>query len=135
MSAPDLIREVQANGGAIWVEGERLELEVPDSFPETLIEELRDHKAEILAALCHRADSASLPFPIGYGGLPAAQVEAAEAIMDKMGVTDPILRKYNILSWVRGFYQDRGKNHGEHYEKIKAEQLRLGRILDPTGDP
>ena len=76
-----------------------------------------------------------LPFPIGYGGLPSAQVEAAETVMDKRGVTDPVLRKYNILTWVRGYYQDRGENHGEHYEAVKAEQLRLGRILDPEGDP
>ena len=55
--------------------------------------------------------------------------------MDKWDITDPILRKYNVLSWVRGYYQDRGENHGEHYEALKLEQLRLGRILDPHGDP
>ena len=55
--------------------------------------------------------------------------------MDKWDITDPILRKYNVLSWVRGYYQDRGENHGEHYAALKLEQLRLGRILDPHGDP
>ena len=134
MNAPDLIRKVQSSGGAIWVEGERLELEVPYGFPETLIEELRDHKFEILAAL-DPAESMHLPFPIGYGGLPNAQVKAAQAVMDKFEVTDPVLRKYNVISWLRGFYQDRGENHGAHYESIIAEQLRLGCILDPAGDP
>jgi hypothetical protein len=50
--------------------------------------------------------------------------------MDKRGVTDPILRKYNVLSWVRGYYQDVGENHGEHYEVLKGEQARLGDMLD-----
>jgi len=55
--------------------------------------------------------------------------------MDKFGIADAVLRKYNVLSWIRGFYHDRGENRGALYEAIKAEQLRLGRILDPQGDP
>ncbi|MDA1270670.1 MAG: hypothetical protein O3A93_05355 [Chloroflexi bacterium] len=73
--------------------------------------------------------------PGAYGGLPPAQVEAAEALMNRWGVTDPVLRKYNVLSWVRGYYQDRGENQGDHYEAIKREQARLGRILDPQHPP
>jgi hypothetical protein len=71
----------------------------------------------------------ALPFPMGYGGLPQAQVEAAEIVNDKFGIKDPVHRKYNVLSWVRGYYQDRGENCGEHYQAIKAEQLRLSEIL------
>ena len=51
MTGGDLLRDIQAHGATIWAEGDRLELEIPDNFPETLIVELRDHKAEILAEL------------------------------------------------------------------------------------
>lgn len=71
-----------------------------------------------------------LPFPAGYGGLPKAQVEAAEIVNDKFGISDPVHRRYNVVSWVRGHSQDRGENHGEHYEALKREQQRLGSILD-----
>jgi hypothetical protein len=134
VNVTDLIQEVQNQGGAIWVEGERLELQVPDCFPETLIEELRDHKAEIVAALSRHTESTHLPFPISYVGLPTTQVELAEVVMDKFGITDAVLRKYNVLCWVIRYYQDREENHGEHYEAIKNEQFRLGRILDPNGN-
>lgn len=71
MTATDLIREVQSHGGSIWVEGDHLELQVPDGFPGALIRALRQHKDEVLAFL-GRAESCDLPFPIGYGGLPTA---------------------------------------------------------------
>ena len=80
-------------------------------------------------------DLFELPFPTSYDGLPRAQVEMALAWLDKVGVTDPILRKYNVMSWVRSHLQWHGQNRGELYEAIKSEQLRLGRILDPNGDP
>jgi hypothetical protein len=64
-----------------------------------------------------------------YREFPCAQVEAAEAINDKFGITDPVLRRYNVLVWVRGYYQDRCENHGEFYHAIVEEQLRLGRML------
>ena len=62
-------------------------------------------------------------------------MEAAEAINDRFGITDPVLRRYNLLSWVRGYYQDRGQNHGKLYDEIKREQSRLGLLLsqeDPS---
>lgn len=36
---------------------------------------------------------------------------------------------------MRGHFQSTGENHGTLYESVKREQLRLGRILDPDGDP
>ena len=71
-----------------------------------------------------------LPFPIGYKGLPRAQVEAAEVINQKMGISDPVHRKYNVLAWVRNHYQFLGQNYGESYEAIVEEEKRLGEILD-----
>ena len=80
-------------------------------------------------------DLFDLPFPTGYDGLPRAQVEMALAWLDKVGVTDPALLRYNVMSWVRSYLQWHGQNRGELYEGIKSEQLRLGRIIDPGGDP
>ena len=65
--------------------------------------------------------------------LPKAQVEMAETVNDKFGITDPDHRRYNVLSWVRGYYQFRDQNHGEHYEAILHEFKRLSRILDEKG--
>jgi hypothetical protein len=93
---------------------------------------LQQHKAQILIYLKAKDSQVfllDLPFPVGYGGLPRAQVEAAEVINDKLGIKDPVHRKYNVLSWVRGYYQDRGENHGECYQALKQEQLRLSEIL------
>src|SRR5918999_4669701 len=70
--------------------------------------------------------AADLPFPLGYGGLPKAQVEVAEVINDKFGITDPVHRKYNVLAWVLGFYQERGEVGSEWYEAVRKEQQRLG---------
>jgi hypothetical protein len=93
---------------------------------------LQLHKAEMLTYLKAKDSKVfllDLPLPLGYGGLPQAQVEAAEVINDTLGIKDPVHRKYNVLSWVRGYYQDRGESYSEHYKAIKAEQLRLSEIL------
>jgi hypothetical protein len=74
-----------------------------------------------------------LPFPLGFGGLPWAQVEIAEVVNARLGITDPVLRKYNVISHVRGYYQDLSLNHGRDYEALKLEQERLGQILDEGG--
>ena len=133
MTATDVLDELTSLGVTATANGQKLLLEPGSKVPQDLLTEVKGHKTELLELVS--APKTELPFPIGYGALPSAQVEAAEAVMDQWGVTDPVLRKYNVLSWVRGFYQDRRENHGEHYEAIKAEQLRLGRILDPFGEP
>ena len=115
-----------------------MKLKAPSPLPLSLMAALREHKAGVLNYLeaeSGKASSFDLPFPIGCGGLPKAQVEAAEAVNDKLGVNDPVHRKYNVLSWVRGYYQDRGENHGERYESIKEEHQRLGQILDGEANP
>jgi hypothetical protein len=70
-----------------------------------------------------------LPFPEGWAGLPRAQVEAAELIQDKMGINEPILRRFNVLSWVRTHLQYQSLNRGQLYEAIFTEQQRLWEIL------
>ena len=133
MTATDVLDELISLGVTATANGQKLLLEPGSKVPQDLLTEVKEHKSELLELVS--TPETELPFPIGYVGLPTAQVEAAKVVMDKWGVTDPVFRKYNILTWVRGYYQDRGENHGEHYEAVKAEQLRLGRILDPEGDP
>ena len=130
MKATDVLDRLTELGVMAYATGEKLLLEPGSKVPPDLLVEVRQNKAEIVARLRRRTELIDLPFPIGYGGLALAQVEMAEAVMDKWGVTDPILRKYNVLSWVRGYYQDVGENHGGHYEVLKGEQVRLGDILD-----
>ena len=135
MTGGQVLAVLKSRGVVLEPHGDKLHFRAPIGV---LTPELRqavvENKAEILAHLHDCTAGPDLPFPIGYAGLPRAQVEAAEVVMDKWGITDPIMRKYNVLSWVRGFYQDRRENHGKRYEAIKAEQLRLGRILDPYSD-
>ena len=125
MTAADLLREVQAHDAFVWADGENLALDVPDDFPERLIDALTENKTELLATL--------KPTQEGYVGLPKAQVEMAETVNDKYGITDSDHRRYNVLSWVRGYYQFRNENHGDHYEAILHEFKRLSRILDEKG--
>jgi len=133
MQATEILTAIQEAGATARIAGDKLSVEPGNRVPAELVPEIRQHKLEIMELVS--IPETELPFPIGFGGLPAAQVEAAEAVMDKWGITDPVLRKYNVLSWVRGYYQDRGENHGEHYEALKVEQTRLGRILDTCGEP
>ena len=62
-----------------------------------------------------------------------AQVEIIQTINDGFGITDHYHRRYNVLAWVLGYYQDRGENHGERYEALTQEQQRLSRILEFRG--
>jgi len=130
MDATEVLNRLTELGITARTSGEKLLLEPGSKVPADLMAEVREHKADIVSHLRRQTELIDLPFPIGYGGLPSAQVEAAEAVMDKFGVTDPVLRSFNILSWVQGYYQDRGENHGEHYEALKREQSRQSRILD-----
>ena len=130
MKATDVLDRLTELGVMAYATEEKLLLEPGSKVPPDLLVEVRQNKAEIVARLRRRTELMDLPFPIGYGGLPLAQVEMAEAVMDKWGVIDPMLRKYNVLSWVRGYYQDVGEAHGEYYEVLKGEQARLGDMLD-----
>jgi hypothetical protein len=51
----------------------------------------------------------------------------------RLGITDHDHRLYNILVWVRGYYRDRGENHGGRYEALTQEHRRLSRILEARG--
>jgi len=46
-----LVHEVEAAGGRIAVNGDRLKLSAPGPLPNSLIDELRQHKAEVIGLL------------------------------------------------------------------------------------
>jgi hypothetical protein len=54
MTGADLLREVFRRGGEVWANGDWLELEYPDGFPDDLIEALKQRKAEILSTIRRR---------------------------------------------------------------------------------
>jgi hypothetical protein len=56
MRAVPLIEAVQRAGGAITLQGTRLRLSAPEPLPEILLQELRVHKAEVIAHLEHAGD-------------------------------------------------------------------------------
>lgn len=132
----DLLQQAHDLGARFKVVSGRIQIEGPSPLPEDLMAELREQKSEVRSYLTERSPQEcylGLPFPIGLGGLPLAQVEAAEAVNGRLGVSDPVHRKYNVLTWVQGYYEDRDEIHGPYYEAVKQEKQRLGKILDQDG--
>jgi hypothetical protein len=60
MGGLELLAEARAAGLQVKAEGDRLVIRGPKRA-EPLAKELRQHKAEILAHLCHRAEPVRLP--------------------------------------------------------------------------
>lgn len=130
---PALLDTLKTKESPFTVNGDWLRLVPGSRITPELAQALREHKAEVLEYLRPGNETTSpfdLPFPIGYGGLPKTQVELAELVDDRFGISDPVHRRNNVVSWVRGHLQDRRESHGEHYDALKREQQRLGRILD-----
>ena len=50
MTVNELLRDVQDHGAVVWADGERLELEIPEDFPDNLINAVKEHKTKILAS-------------------------------------------------------------------------------------
>ena len=131
MTATETLAELHQRGVMLEPNGDRLRYSGPKgALTSELREAIAENRSEIIAVLNQATGIMALFFPVGYGGLPLAQVQAAEAVMDGLKITDPVLRKHNVLVWVRGYYQDRGENHGEWYEALTQEQQRLSRILE-----
>ena len=108
--------------------GNKLLLTPGSKVPIDLFAQVKKHKTEIIEHL-----GPDTVLPTVNMGLPKAQVEAAEAINEKFGITDPVHRRYNVLAWVRGYFEDRGENHGYRYEALKKAQQRLSGILEERG--
>ena len=142
MNVAAVLDRLESQGVTITVTGDQVKLVPGSRVPSDLVEQLKHHKKEVVAFLRGRHtqsvdppvgdDSRGLPADI-CGEFPKAQLEMATAINDKFGITDHDHRRYNVLVWVLGYYQDRGENHGEWYEALEQEQRRLGRILESKG--
>ena len=131
MTATEILAELHQRGVMLEPNGDRLRYSGPKgALTSELREAIAENRTEIIAVLNQTTGLTDLPFPVGYGGLPLAQVQAAEAVMDGLKITDLVLRKHNMLAWVRGYYRDHGENHGDRYEALTQEQRRLSRILE-----
>jgi hypothetical protein len=131
-----VLNKLQELGVTVRTEGAKLVFTPGSKVPPEMVAEIKAHKPEIMARLRSHASLHDIPFPMGYSGLPRAQVQMAEAIQDKLNIKDPVLRKYNILVWVRGYLQYISQNDGPLYEAILSEMMRLGEILaEDAGGP
>ena len=142
MNVQAVLDRLESQGVTITVTGDQVKLVPGSRVPSDLVQQLKHHKKEVVAFLRGRHTQSADP-PVGDDnpglpadiceGFPKAQLEMATAINDKFGITDHDHRLYNQLAWVRGYYQDRGENHGEWYEALEQEQQRLRRILESRG--
>ena len=73
----------------------------PGAGPAELVTWARQEKEAIVAYLEERDRLLLAPWPTGFGGLapgPQFYMEAQERC-DRWGISDPLVRRYNILSW------------------------------------
>mgnify|MGYP003711850233 FL=1 len=128
MGVVEVLGQLAELGITPQASGNKLLLTPGSKVPVDLIAQVKKYKTEIIEHL-----GPDTVLPTVNMGLPKAQVEAAEAINEKFGITDPVHRRYNVLAWVRGYFQDRGENHGHRYEALKQAQIRLSEILESRG--
>ena len=93
MPTMELLERLEARGVSVMVDREDLVLRLASNVPSGLLAQVKEHKAEILSTLQCRRELIDLPWPMGYGGLPAGEVARAEASNDRLGVTDPVNRR------------------------------------------
>ena len=68
--------------------GTKLLLTPGSKVPIDLFAQVKKYKTEIIERL-----GSGIGIPSGYWELPGAQVEVAEAINEKFGITDPVHRR------------------------------------------
>jgi hypothetical protein len=114
MSALPLIEALQRAGGAISLQGDRLRLSAPKPLPETLLQELRARKAELIDHLQH-----ARPSKLGQ--------PAAEALANR--TAPPVVA---IADWIAGVARLRGIPPPQHYPERAWRQLTVDaeRFLD-----
>ena len=71
-----------------------------------------------------------VPWPLGFGGLPAKEVLKAEAASDRAGEHDPIYRRLALLEHLWSFFRRRGDRRmaGEMhqaYEELHREDTTI----------
>ena len=128
MGAVEVLDRLAELGITPKASGNKLLLIPGSKVPVDLFDQVKKYKTDIIEHLGPETVLQTVNME-----LPKAQVEAAEAINEKFGITDPVHRRYNVLAWVRGYFQDRGENHGYRYEALKKAQQRLSGILEERG--
>ena len=115
MSVVQLLREAYELDAILTApEPDRLNVSAPQPLPDDLIQKLTDNKPEIIEYIRNHTDLIDLPWPIGYGGLPVTEVTKADIYNDRQGITDPVQRRLNVLSWMRCHYRDIGDEDMAH---------------------
>jgi hypothetical protein len=124
MNATLVIERIEELHLAVEVEGETLWLSPSSAIPDDLVPSIREHKEDIL----RHYQLLTMPFPMGYKGLPEATVVAAEAYNDWAGVTNAIRRKLRVLSWVLDHLRNEtplGREMPAFYWEVKSEKHKL----------
>ena len=102
MPAMELLERLEARGVSVMVDREDLVLRLASNVPSGLLAQVKEHKAEILSTLQCRRELIDLPWPMGYGGLPAGEVARAEASNDgprNTGRREARLRSRSASPW------------------------------------
>ena len=125
MSVVELLDRAQEMGATFTLPGPgRLHVAASDPLPTDLVQELTENKPEIIEYISEHSSSMDLPWPIGYGGLPADEVTKAEKYNDRHDINDPVDRKLNVLSWMWCYYRDRDDLDMAQQMKEEYHQLR-----------
>ena len=105
MNAAMLISHCQEFGAILVPEGEHLSVRAPEPLPPDILEELRQHKSEVIAHLAKKQ------YPLKYPNGPATEQELSE-IEGRVLTEGYVLLWSNTLSDFVAFYKteaDRGK--------------------------
>ena len=102
----------------------RLYVSASEALPDDLVQELTENKPVLIEYIRHRAEFIDLPWPLGYGGLPQEEVAKAERDNDRIGMTDKVDRRLNVLSWMRCYFRDRGDVEMAQEMKDTYHELR-----------
>ena len=71
MNAQSVLDRLAELGVTTRVEGADITIQPASKVPPELKAALRENKPEIVSRLRHRTELIDLPWPVGYGGLPA----------------------------------------------------------------
>ena len=121
MTVNEVLDRLLELGVTASVNGGKIQLRPGSQVPSDLLGEVKEHKLAILSSLQRRTDLIDLPWPVGYGGLPADEVARAEATNDRLGATDPVNRRLNVWMW--SHFRDHGDT--EMASEMREEYHRL----------
>ena len=84
MGAVEVIEALDSLGVSITAQGTKLLLKPGSKVSTDVLEDLQEHKSEVLEYIVQRR-TFRMPFPMGFGGLPKTLVLAAEGWNDAKG--------------------------------------------------